>query len=512
MSRRQLHVLHLARVAACAGLAGLAASSRLAAQSRGDFTIAQVTSFPHASDLAAARTGQRIAWVLIERGVRNIYVAEGPAFAVRRLTSYADDDGLELTNVSLSADGKYVVYTRGGDHGSNWPSEAGREPNPASRASEPHVEIYSIAFDGGAPKLLAKGDAPAISPRDNRVAFIVGGQINVVPIDGSAEAKPFIYARGTSSSIVWSPDGDRLAFVSDRTDHGFIGIYTSEAEPVRWMAPSTDRDYMPRWSPDGNRVAFVRLRGVGGAPETVLDQHPNPFQLWTADVRTGDGRLVYKSPATLRGSAAETDGEANLQWLAGDKLTFLADLDGWPHLYSVPASGGAPVLLTPGKFMAEYISASPDRRFLVYSANAGSSAGDLERRHVFSVSPGGGEPVELTPGDGIEWLPVVTGDARMVAFIGATVQQPMLPGVVDVAGGAVRRLGLDAVPSDFPGRMFVTPRPVVYKAADGVEVHADLFEPPGGGKHPAVVSCTADRRDRCCSAGTTCITTRTRTP
>ena len=191
-----------------AALICCAALPRLIAQSRGDFTVAQATSFPHASDLAAARSGSRIAWVLLERGVRNIYVAEGPAFTARRLTSYTDDDGQELTNVSVSADGKYVVYTRGGDHGSNWPGEAGREPNPTSSPKEPHVEIYSIPFDGGAaPKLLAKGDAPAISSKDNRVAFIVAGQISVVPIDGGAEAKPFIYAKGTSNSIVWSPDG-----------------------------------------------------------------------------------------------------------------------------------------------------------------------------------------------------------------------------------------------------------------------------------------------------------------
>ena len=29
-------------------------------------------------------------------------------------------------------------------------------------------------------------------------------------------------------------------------------------------------------------------------------------------------------------------------WAAGDRLVFLADLDNWPHLYSIPASGGQP--------------------------------------------------------------------------------------------------------------------------------------------------------------------------
>jgi dipeptidyl aminopeptidase/acylaminoacyl peptidase len=462
--------------------------SAIRAQAPGDFTVAQAAAFPFASDLAASRTGSRIAWVMLERGVRNIYVAAGPAFTAKRLTNYTADDGQELTNVSLSHDGKYVVYTRGGDHGANWPGEGGREPNAASSPVEPHIEVYSVAFDGGAPKLLAKGDAPAISPKGDRVAFVANGQIHIVPIDGGEEAKPFINAKGSSGSLVWSPSGDRLAFVSDRGDHSFIGVYSSGGTAVRWLAPSTWHDVMPRWSPDGTRIAFVRLRGSGGTPETLLDQHPNPFQLWTADATTGAGRLTYSSPATLRGSAAETEGEVNLHWMAGDRLTFVADLDGWPHLYSVSANGGTPLLLTPGRFMTEYISASPDGRFLVYSANTGSHKDDLDRRHVFSVASAGGKPSELTPGEGIEYLPVVTGDSKTVAFLGATVQQPMLPAIVDANGGTVKRLALETLPHDFPGTHFVTPRAVTFKAADGVEVHADLFEPPGGGtKKPAVV-------------------------
>jgi len=475
-------------VAVCALLALAAVPAVSPAQARSDFTVAQAATFPFASDLAAARSGSRIAWVLIERGVRNIYVAEGPAFVPRRVTSYTEDDGQELTNVLLTQDGRYVVYTRGGDHGANWPGEGGREPNPASGAKEPHVEVYSVPFEGGSPKLLGRGDMPAVSPRDNRVAFISAGQIQIAPIDGSEEAKPFIYAKGSSGSLAWSPAGDRLAFVSDRNDHSLIGVYSSPDAPIRWLAPSTSHDFMPRWSPDGARIAFVRVRGSGGKPETLLDQHPNPFQLWTADARTGAGSVVYKSPVTLRGSAAETEGGTNLQWMAGDKLTFVADLDGWPHIYAVSVNGGEPALLTPGKFMVEYISPSPDRKFLVYSANTGTTKDDLERRHIFSVTPNGGKPVELTPGTGIEFAPVVTGDARSVAFLGGTVQQPMLPAVVEAAGGAVKQLATSTIPAEFPGARFVTPKAVTFKATDGVEVHADLFEPPNAtGKHAAIV-------------------------
>src|ERR1041384_7139178 len=80
----------------------------------------QVRTPPSPEAPTAAATGRKLAWELNERGVRNVWVAEGPDFTARRLTEYAADDGTALTSISISADGKWVVYVRGGDHGSNW--------------------------------------------------------------------------------------------------------------------------------------------------------------------------------------------------------------------------------------------------------------------------------------------------------------------------------------------------------------------------------------------------------
>jgi dipeptidyl aminopeptidase/acylaminoacyl peptidase len=100
------------------------------------------------------------------------------------------------------------------------------------------------------------------------------------------------------------------------------------------------------------------------------------------------------------------------------------------------------------------------------------------------------EPQVLTPGTGLEWTPVVTGDGRSIAFIGATAQRPPLPMVMPAAGGAVTAtIGADRIPADFPTAQLVTPRKVVFRASDGVAVHGQLFEPAGGaaGRKPAIV-------------------------
>src|SRR5215510_715133 len=96
------------------------------------FTLEQLKGYPFPNELTAAATGARIAWAFNERGSRNVWVAEGPDFKARRLTNYDVDDGQELTSRAISADGKYVVYVRGGDHGSNFCSAVVVSPGRAT--------------------------------------------------------------------------------------------------------------------------------------------------------------------------------------------------------------------------------------------------------------------------------------------------------------------------------------------------------------------------------------------
>jgi dipeptidyl aminopeptidase/acylaminoacyl peptidase len=450
------------------------------------FTVEQIKSYPFPNELTASATGSRIAWAFNERGARNVWVGEGPEFKARRLTNYETDDGQELTSLSLSADGKYVVYVRGGDHGSNFDSSVG--VNPAIATTQMKVQIWSAPFGGGEPKLLSEGDDPVISPKNDRVVFVKEHGIWSAPLDGSTPAKRFFYARGDCGSPEWSPDGAKLAFVSNRGDHSFIGVYTNDATAIQYLAPSTSRDSSPRWSPDAKRIAFVRRPGSGGAPEPVLERRPQAWSIWTGDATTGEGQQLWKSPFTLRGSPPSTEGETNLHWAAAGRIVFLSYLDGWPHIYSIPENGGEPLLLTPGNYMAEYISISSDGRYIVFAGNAGTDADDIDRRHIVKVPVDRAEPLVMTSGKGLEWTPFVTGDGKYIAYLGATAQRPPMPTVMPIGGGKRIALAEDRLPNDFPTTQLVVPKKVVYKAPDGVEIHGQLFEAKGGAaKKPAIV-------------------------
>ena len=446
------------------------------------FTMEQVLSYPFASDMVAAPSGGHVAWVRDANGVRNVWIADAPAYKARQVTSFKDDDGQEITQLTFSPNGKWLVFVRGGDHDANW--EAGVAPVPDAKPQEQHVTIWAVSAKGKA-SALTEGDAPAISRGDD-VASVVKDQVWSVHLGGKAKPALLFFDRGKDGELAWSPDGKRLAFRSNRDDHSFIGIFDGKSKPLTFLAPTTSRDLSPRWSPDGREIAFVRLPGEGGAPIPILKLTPNPWAIWVADASTAAAHPVWKSPETLHGSFPETEGNANLHWGAGGKLIFLADLDNWPHLYAVSEKGGAPRLLTPGAFMVEHVSESRDNRYMIYSANTGSTPDDYDRRHIFRVGIDGGAPVAITAGDGIEWQPAAADDTH-VAFIATGVRNPPVAAVAELGSKQRHDLIAGDVPPDYPASAFVVPKSVSFKAADGVVAHGQLFQSAGSAPKPGVI-------------------------
>ena len=442
-------------------------------------------SYPFPTELCSASKGSKIAWAMDEQGVRNVYVAEGPTYTAKKVTNFTKNDGQELTSLTISEDGKYVVFVRGGDHGANY--DGGLPINAANETNPFKVQVGTVPFAGGDTKFLSEGDAPEVSPDSKTVAFIKGGQVFTAPIDGSSAAKNLFTTRGSAGSLEWSPDGSSLLFVAGRGDHSIIGIYTNAASPIKWIAASFYRDNSPHWSPDRSQIVFVRRPGAGGAPDSLLVRKHQPWSIYTANVSTGKETLLWKAPTTLRGSVPSTHGGTNLHWAANNRIVFLSYQDGWPHLYSIASSGGKELLLTPGNFMCEHITLSADKKYLTFSANAGTDPLDIERRHAVKVSIDKADMQVLTPGSGLEWTPVLTDDENTAAFISATPQQSPLVAVMKLNSGNIQLIGKELVPADFPKDKMVTPKQVIFKAADGVTVHAQLFMPEGSGKKPAIV-------------------------
>lgn len=453
------------------------------------FTLQQVLSSPFPSEMTAAPKGSRLAWAFKAQGKRNIWVAEGPRFAARQLTPYNKDDGQEITELEFTASGNTIVYVRGGNK-----NQAGEVPNPANDSAGVAQAIWSVAWAGGAPKKIDLGNSPAISPSrpdaSALVAYVKENKIWLAPISGVGKPKEIV-ERGQNGSPVWSPDGKKLAFVSGRATHSLIAIYDTVKKSITFVAPSVDRDAFPRWSPDGKSIAFIRSPArPSGGPQPGFwtgPDAPNPWAIWTADLATGAAKPIWRSADNVESNIPRMAGQALLNWAAGDRIVFASEMDGWLHLYSLPVSGEAPTLLTPGECEFEQMTFTPDLLSIVFSSNCG----DMDRRHISRVSVSGGAPELLTPGDGIEWAPVVTGDAKSVAYFASDARLPAMPFVRGAtATGKGQMLARQALPKDFPFEKLVVPQQVVLKSADGVECHDQIFIPVGiqpGEKRPAVI-------------------------
>jgi dipeptidyl aminopeptidase/acylaminoacyl peptidase len=444
-------------------------------------SIEHYLNAPFASDLLAAPSGGKVVWILDEHGARNLWVAAAPDYKGRRLTSYSEDDGQEIGDVAWSVDGRFLVYARGGDFDTN-----GDVPNPRNLAQPPEQAIYTIPFDGGAPKRLSDGRGPVVS-RDGHVAFVKNSQIWMTTLDAEKTGEKPLEAVRTKAStydLQWSPDGAALAFTSYRGDHSFIGVYRVATKAVSYVDPSVDRDTSPIWSPDGRRIAFLRQAYSSASSVGPRRETANPWSIRVVDAATGMGREAWhaeKGPGSVfRGIEAQTQ----LFWADGNRLVFPWERDGWVHLYSVSAEGGPAQNLTPGDFEIEHVSLSRDRREVLFSSNQN----DIDRRHVWRVPASGGNPSPLLSailGDGIEWNPEDVGGGA-ITFLRSSATEISRAAVK--IGNGIRDLAPDSIPADFP-KDLVKPQQVIFPASDGMSIHGQLFLPPPGGaiKHAAVV-------------------------
>ena len=455
------------------------------------YELESVRNYPFPTVLSSSAKYSRIIWAMDEQGKRNVYVAEAPTFDPRRLTAYLEDDGQEISSLSLTPDGTWAVFVRGGDHGSNWNDE---EPvNVNSKADPPKVEIHSLSFDGKKHVKFGEGDEPAIAPDGKRMVYLKKGAVWIASIDGSTPAKLLFTPRGRVNDFQWAPDGAAIAFVSQRQDHAFIGVYKLADSAVSWMAPSFHRDRSPRWSPDGKSLAFVRTEGLGGKPQPLLAPKHQAWSIWKVDLVDQQMSQLWKAPTTLAGNLPATHGGSNLHWAAKDRLIFVSAADGWSHLYSLPVHGGKPTLLTPGKFMVEHVTLNSDKTQIYFSANTGKDPKDIDRRHIAHVPVDRATMTVLSEGPNLEWTPVATGDGKYLAFITSLGQKPPLPAVVELSNikkfsANTKVLGKDLIPKSFPFDQLVTPEQVIFNAPDGRKIHAQLFSTKRkAGKKPAIV-------------------------
>jgi dipeptidyl aminopeptidase/acylaminoacyl peptidase len=448
-------------------------------------TIREIDGAPFAATIVAAQAANAVAFVLNARGVRNIWVTDSTRADARMVTAFTQDDGQDLTSLAFSSDGLTLYFVRGGG-----PNRAGEIPNPTSDPAGAEQAIWRVKLDGSRAVRLMEGSAPTPSPVGPNVVFTRRGAVFLATMqDDSIRAPVQLFKmRGTGGSLRWSPNAKQIAFVSNRGTHSFIGVYDTFDRTLRWIAPSTDSDNSPVWSRDGTRLAFLRLPYAGQALLFRATRAAQPWSIMLADVASGAAKEIFRATPG-RGSAYwPVVADNQLFWATGDRIVFPWEKTGWAHLYSVAASGGAPIELTPGSGEVEFVSQSQDGARLVYNTNIG----DIDRRHVMTVSADGkSAPVATVTGAHIAWNPVESSRGVIAALV-SDARLPAYAAAMTATGGtnSWNALAPQTMPADFPASSLVTPTPISFRAADGITSYGQLFLPPNakpGDKHPAAI-------------------------
>ena len=175
-------------------------------------------------------------------------------------------------------------------------------------------------------------------------------------------------------------------------------------------------------------------------------------------------------------------------WLPDNKrVWFLAEHDGWMHLYTVDATTGQRHQLTSGKFEIDSVELSPDGRTFYIQSNEAHPG----ERHLYAMSVDGGPRTQLTTEAGAH-QGAISPDNSTFGLVSSSANRPPEVFVMANRAGA-RPTRVTTSPSEeWMAHKWVEPQLVTYKARDGAEVYARLYTPEMVGakrdpKAPAVI-------------------------
>jgi eukaryotic-like serine/threonine-protein kinase len=339
--------------------------------------------------LVAFSAGRGNSFRLVIRELSSNHNLPAPTSAVGQHQPRWSPDGTRL--MYLTVDGVYIV-----DRGATQPRLVA--------SSGQHTGIYSNGVPGG-----NQITGAAWSPDGRRIAVAHGGAMLVMATDGSSR-RQIAALPHELHWCDWSPDGEWIACTSGNPHLAPIGSSIGNLAPSAILlvrasggatvevTPRTSMNRSPVWSADGRRLFFVSER------QGLAD-------VYAVDIAV-DGRPRGEPLRVTTGLGAYTIALApNRRTLAYTAVLSRANI--WS--LSIPAPGTTADValarpLTTGNQVIEAMLVSPDRKWLLYDSNL------YGHSDLFRVPVDGGTPERLTSEPSEDFGPALSPDGRWLAF------------------------------------------------------------------------------------------------
>jgi dipeptidyl aminopeptidase/acylaminoacyl peptidase len=251
----------------------------------------------------------------------------------------------------------------------------------------------------------------------------------------------------------FAPDGKRIAYVVTRADldrsayDSDVWLVNADGTRNVQLTRNPTADFDPQWSPDGTRIAFLSDRGGRNA-------------IYVIDADGGEARRLVEAPSAVRELAWAPDGKS-IAFTRLDETTPEEERRGkekndarvvgegkkHAHVHLADPTTGETRRLTSGDFSILRFDWAPDGKSIVVDRAPGTGLDDLFRSDIYVVSVGDGSIRPLVVRPGIDRGPRWSPDGKWIAFTSAGGKHDWLVEhdihVVPASGGATRKISTD---------------------------------------------------------------------